>query len=90
MGRGSPEHVDLLNELGELLKRWPASVGIAGRYAAELWNAYACDGLEAEAKDLLAELESIRDALPGPHADLEAALAYFRAEVTSDPRGARG
>jgi hypothetical protein len=84
VGRSTSEHVDLVNELGVLRERWPASVVIAAVYVAEVWNAYVMDGLEARPEQLIAEVEVIRSGLPESHQDIERALEYLRAELAGE------
>lgn len=81
LGRGTTEHLELVDELEDLHDKWPLCVEIARVYVAETWNAYTTGGLDIEPEELLARIESVRDALPESHADIEDALARLRAEL---------
>jgi hypothetical protein len=78
LGRGTPEHVELVRELAMLNQRWPTSVEIARVYVSETWNAYATRGLNTHPKRLLVRIQKVRSALPESHADIEQALTYLR------------
>lgn len=81
VGRGTDEHMKLVDELASLHRRWPTSVEIAGAYVGETWNAYSTGGLEAEPQQLLAGFESIRNSLSQSDESIDQALAYLRAEL---------